>query len=349
MKFQYEKVIVPVVSGRLVFAAIGLDHGHIIAMCKNLEVHGGYLKWIYDENINKAKMLKKQFPNAKICSSAQEILCDKEVKLIISTIVPNKRAELGIEVLKAGKNYFTDKIPMTSLDQIEAVKKVLETTDKHFFVSFSKRMNNEAAFYATELIKAGAIGRVLQILQVETHTHVANSSKAEWFYDEKMNGGLLGDFGCHLIEQHLHFSGCEDTKLISSRLSNIKNDKYPNFSDYADMSLLSANGVSGQIRVDWLAPNWINGWGEDRTTIFGSEGYIELGKFYDEDGNENDMHILNGEGEYFVKVAGKIGLPFYKDLVLDCIYDTDNSIKFSHIEAVVKLAIEAQEKAIRIK
>ncbi|WP_305768781.1 hypothetical protein [Candidatus Epulonipiscium viviparus] len=46
---------------------------------------------------------------------------EKAVAAVAYTIVPNKRAALGIEVLKSGKNYFTDKTPMTTVDQIEAV------------------------------------------------------------------------------------------------------------------------------------------------------------------------------------------------------------------------------------
>ncbi len=56
----------------------------------------------------------------------QEIFDDAEVKLIASAAVPSERGALGIRAMEHGKDYFTDKAPFTTLDQLAAAKATVE-------------------------------------------------------------------------------------------------------------------------------------------------------------------------------------------------------------------------------
>ncbi|HBG76731.1 MAG TPA: oxidoreductase, partial [Clostridiales bacterium] len=52
----------PVVKkGEFVFAAIGLDHGHIRGMTNGLLEAGATLKWVYDPDPKKAESFRKAY------------------------------------------------------------------------------------------------------------------------------------------------------------------------------------------------------------------------------------------------------------------------------------------------
>ncbi|WP_434080462.1 hypothetical protein [Sanguibacter sp. Z1732] len=57
----------PVVGpGEFVFAAIGLDHGHIGGMCQGLIGAGAQLKWVYDPDPAKVAAFRQNFPQVRV-------------------------------------------------------------------------------------------------------------------------------------------------------------------------------------------------------------------------------------------------------------------------------------------
>ena len=113
----------PVCSpGDFVFAAVGLDHGHIAGMCNGLTEAGGQLRWVYDPDPAKAAELCRRYPGAEAAPSEEAVLADERVQLVASAAIPAHRAGLGLRVLEHGKHYFTDKPPMTTLGQLAEVR-----------------------------------------------------------------------------------------------------------------------------------------------------------------------------------------------------------------------------------
>src|ERR1700710_2950469 len=110
----------PVVKkGEFVFAAAHLDHGHIYGQCNGLLEAGAELKWVYDADPKKVEAFRAKYPQAQVARSLDEILADKSIKLVAAAAIPNERGAIGCRVMEAGKDYFTDKTPFTSLDQLD--------------------------------------------------------------------------------------------------------------------------------------------------------------------------------------------------------------------------------------
>ena len=125
----------PVVKpGEFVFAASALDHGHIHGMCNGLTEAGGTLKWVYDPDPAKVEALLKEHPGARAARSEAEILEDPEVRLVAGAAVTSERCALGLRVMDAGKDYFTDKAPFTTLEQLDSAKKKAAETGKKYMV-----------------------------------------------------------------------------------------------------------------------------------------------------------------------------------------------------------------------
>lgn len=104
----------PVVqASEFVFAAAALDHGHIYGMCNGLIEAGATLKWVYDPDPAKVDTFVQQYPQVKVADSLDVILADGDVRLVAGAAIPSERCALGLKAMTAGKDYFTDKAPLT--------------------------------------------------------------------------------------------------------------------------------------------------------------------------------------------------------------------------------------------
>lgn len=340
----------PVVKeGEFVFAAIALDHGHIYGMCNGLTEAGATLKWVYDPDPAKVENFCKAFPNVKVASSEEEILQDDEVKLVAGAAVTSKRCELGMRVMDAGKDYFTDKAPLTTLEQLAMAKEKVRTTGKKYMVYYSERLHVESAIYAGDLIEDGAIGKVIQVMGLGPHRLNA-PSRPDWFFEKEHYGGILCDIGSHQIEQFLFFGGVKDAKVVRSQIGNYNNPQYPGLDDFGDCNIVGDNGVTNYFRVDWFTPDGLSTWGDGRTIILGTEGYIELRKYVNIGMSKESNHVflVNKEGEFHFEVTGKVGYPFFGQLILDCINRTENAMTQDHAFKAAELSVKAQMEAVEL-
>lgn len=340
------KVVEP---GEFVFAAIALDHGHIYGMSNGLIEAGATLKWVYDPDQEKVKAFAEKYPQVKVASSEEEILHDPEVKLIAGAAVPSERCALGLRAMDAGKDYFTDKTPFTTLEQLEAAREKVRETRKKYMVYYGERLHVEAAIYAGQLVKQGAIGRVVQVIGFGPHRLNAKS-RPEWFFQEEKYGGILCDIGSHQIEQFLYYADVKDATVAHAKVGNYNSPEYPELEDFGDATLIGDNGATQYFRVDWLTPDGLSTWGDGRTTILGTDGFIELRKMVDiaRDKSGNHVYLVNHEGEHYFNVTGQVGFPFFGDLILDCLNRTENAMTQEHAFKAAELCLKAQESAIKL-
>ncbi|MFI3238153.1 MAG: Gfo/Idh/MocA family oxidoreductase [Lachnospiraceae bacterium] len=340
------KALRVVEDGVFYFAAIGLNHGHVNGMTEGLITAGATLKWVYDTDEGRVERFVEKFPGVKVASSEEEIFADEEVQLVASACITSERADLGIRVMKAGKHYFTDKAPMTTLDQLERVTKTCAETGKKFAVWYSERIASESAVHAGTLIKEGAIGKVVQVLGLGPHRLNAGG-RPDWFFKKEQYGGILCDIGSHQIEQFLYYTGATDATIVNSKVANCNNPEYDELEDYGEATLLGDNGASGFFRVDWLTPKGLSTWGDGRTVILGTEGYIELRKYIDIAHSKagDHLYLVNGDGEFNMCLEGKVGLPYFGELILDCINETEFAMTQEHTFKAAELCLIAQERA----
>ncbi len=340
----------PVVgAGAYNVGVIALDHGHINGMCNGLTEAGATLKWVYDKDPAKVAAFIEKFPDVAAARSEEEILQDPTVALIAAAAVPNLRAALGIRAMRAGKDYFTDKTPMTTLAQLAAVKQVCAETQRKYWCYFSERLHVEAAVYAGELIAQGAIGKVVQVLGLGPH-RLSKETRPDWFFKKEEYGGILCDIGSHQIEQFLHYAKVEDATVVSSKIGNYNNADTPEFEDFGDATLIGDNGATNYFRVDWFTPSGLSTWGDGRTTILGTDGYIELRKYANiAEGEGTDfVYLVNADGEQKFHVQGEVGFPFFGQMILDSINRTEHAMTQAHIFKAAELCIKTQLMAIHV-
>ena len=337
----------PVVGpGEFVIAAVALGHGHIYGMCNGLTEAGATLKWVYDPDPKKVEAFLQKFPQAKAAQSEEEVLADPEVKLVCGAAVTSERCALGLRVMAAGKDYFTDKAPLTTLEQLAAAREMTAKTGRKYMVYYSERLHVEAAVFAGQLIEQGAIGRVFHVDGFGPH-RIGDPKKRQ----HEKYGGILCDIGSHQIEQFLFYTGAEDAEIEFSQVANYNHPEYPELEDFGDAVLVADNGATQHFRVDWFTPDGLSTWGDGRIFIEGTEGYIELRKYVNvgnNDGIGNHVYLVNKDGEQYFDVNGKVGYPFFGQLILDCINRTENAMTQEHAFKAAELCVKAQMKAVQV-
>ena len=336
--------------GEFRFAAIGLDHGHIYGMSGGLIEAGGQLVWVYDPDPLRVTAFQRKFPGVQVARSEEEILQDGSIHLVASAAIPSDRCALGIRVMSHGKDYFADKAPLTTLEQLEMAKRKVSETNRKYAVYYGERLHSECAVYAGQLIEQGAIGRVVQVLGLGPH-RINAPNRPAWFFDRDRFGGILCDIGSHQIEQFLFYAGVRDAEVAHSKKANYNHKQYPKFEDYGDMTLVGDNGATGYHRVDWFTPDGLSTWGDGRTTILGTEGYIELRKYVDigRERKGDNVYLVNREGEQYWNVSGQVGFPYFGQLILDCLHRTEHAMTQEHAFKAAELSLIAQRDAITIE
>ena len=340
----------PVVQpGDFVFAAAHLDHGHIYGQCNGLIEAGATLKWVYDPDVEKVRAFRAKFPQAAAARALDEILDDAQVRLVAAAAVPCDHGPLGCRVMEAGKDYFTDKPPFTTLDQLAAARMAAARTGRKYMVYYSERIHVESAMYAGDLVKAGAIGRVIQVIGLGPH-RLGKAARPAWFFERAKYGGILCDIGSHQFEQYLHFSGATDATVSHAAVGNFANPDNPELEDFGEAVLLGNNGTTNYVRVDWFTPDGLGAWGDGRTFILGTEGYVELRKYLNVgvDRRGDNVILVDAMGEHFINVSGKVGFRFFGELILDCLYRTEKAMTQAHAFKAAELCLLAQQSAKRI-
>lgn len=337
-------------TGTFNIGVTGLNHGHIHGMAQGLVDAGATVKYVYDPDPKQVMKFKGYFPEAEIAKSLEQILVDETIQLVAAAAIPNLRSELGNRVMRAGKDYFTDKTGFTTFEQLAETRRIVKETGQRYFVYFNERVNVESALYAEQLIKGGKIGDVLQVTGFGPH-RLRKEKRPDWFFNREQYGGILADIGTHQIEQFLVYTGNTTAKILHSKIGNYVNQDKPELDDYGDATLIGENGATGFFKVHWFTPDGLPTWGDGRIFITGTKGSIEIRKYLNVGAEETGDHLFlvtQDEVEHF-QLTGQVGVSFYKDLIFDCLNRTERTMTQEHIFTVHELALTAQKEAVRIE
>lgn len=329
---------------RIRFAVIGINHGHIYGQIEAVLNGGGEFVSFYAKEPELLEPLAKRFPQAKLVNSEEDILEDESIDLVLSSIIPDQRAPLGIKVMKNGKDYMADKPGITTLEQLENVRRVQKETGRIYSIMFSERLGNRATVKAGELVKAGAIGKVIQTIGLGPH-QMSPERRPEWFFDKERVGGIIGDIGSHQMDQFLFFTGSTEAEVVTSQIGNLHHPQYPGFEDFGDV-MVRGNRGTGYVRVDWFSPDGLGSWGDGRLTILGTDGYIEIRKNIDIAGRDGGDHLFLVDQEKTQYIdSSEVELPYGEQFVDDIINRTETAMTQEHVFLATELALKAQKNA----
>ena len=329
---------------RIKFGVIGIDHIHINGITDALRRGGGELMAVYSNLPSNLAAFQKRYPGVKAAATEEEIFNDPSIQLVASAAIPDLRAPIGIRAMQHGKDFLSDKPAILTLERLAEVRRAIKETGRMFAIMYSERLEVKAAVHAGELVKAGAIGKVIQTLNIAPH-QVNEKSRPAWFWDPARYGGILCDVGSHQADQFVYYTGSTSAEVISSQVANVSYPHYPKFQDFGDMTL-HGNGGFGYIRVDWLTPDGLGTWGDGRLFILGVEGYIELRKYADIAGRPggNHLFIVDKKQARYID-CNNVTLPFGPQFIADIVNRTHIAQDQEQALLSTELVLKAQKNA----
>ena len=109
-------------------------------------------------------------------------------------------------------------------------------TRRIYSIMYSERFENAATVKAGALVKAGAIGKVVQTVGLGPH-RMNLTTRPEWFFHRSRFGGIICDIGSHQADQFLFFTGSTRADVVASQVGNVHHPQYPGFEDFGDVVL----------------------------------------------------------------------------------------------------------------
>ncbi|MEM7302129.1 MAG: Gfo/Idh/MocA family oxidoreductase [Pseudomonadota bacterium] len=329
------------------FAAIGLDHRHIYGMSQGmLDAGCEFVGFWTQGQPQPLEGFVKRFPNVPRVETVETLLQDETISLVLIAAAPADRARLSLMAMDAGKDVMLDKPGCLTLDELTTIEAKISETRRIWSVNFSERFEVPASTMVDRLLDEGRIGRVVHILSQGPHRLNA-PLRPEWFWRPELYGGILGDIGTHQIDQFLHYAGAPTAEITHCAVGNLNTPEHPEFQDFGEMNLV-AGDVRGYVRLDWFTPDAAPNWGDGRLTLLGTDGFIEVRKYMDIGGRAGTDHVFLVNGIECTRFdASEAGTPYFSRLRHDVEHRTETACPQQHTLTVMRLAIEAQAKAVR--
>jgi predicted dehydrogenase len=337
------------------FAVCGISHDHIHGMIGAIQRGGGELVMAYGQEPDKLAVFTKRYPNVRMVESEDVILNDPSIQLVLSSTIASHRAPLGVRVMRHGKDFLSDKPGATTLEQLAEIRKAIAETGRIYAIMYSELLEVKAAIKAGDLIKAGAIGRVIQTINIAPHQIMqghgdagGGSARPDWFWKPELYGGILCDIGSHQVDQFLYYTGSTEAEVVASQIANVAHPEHPHFQDFGDMMLRGNRGL-GYVRLDWFTPDGLGTWGDGRLFILGTEGYIEARKYTNVAVNKagNNLFVVDRKEARYID-CNNLSLPFGPQFVADIVNRTHIAQDQTQCLLAQELVIQAQLAARRV-
>lgn len=174
--------------------------------------------------------------------SLEDVLADDAVD-IVTVAVPNDfHKEIALKALGAGKNVISEKPVMLSSADLKEVIAVAESVGKIFTVHQNRRWDVD--FLAMKKIcESGEIGEAINI---ESRIHGSRGIPSDWRGEKEHGGGMLWDWGVHLIDQVLQIMTGEITGVFCN-FDHITNSEVD---DGFGLTLYYADGKKAYIETE---------------------------------------------------------------------------------------------------
>jgi predicted dehydrogenase len=337
------------------FGVCGISHDHVHGMIGAIQRGGGELACYWGAEPDKLAVFAKRYPGAKLARTQDEVLQDASVQLVLSSHIANERAGIGVRAMKAGKDFLADKPGITTLEDLALVRKTIAETKRTYAILYSERLEVRAAVHAGELIQRGAIGKVIQTINIAPHQVIQRAGdngggvpRPAWFWEDVQYGGILCDIGSHQIDQFLFYTGSTKADIAAAQIANLRHPDHPHFQDFGDMMLRGDQGL-GYVRLDWFTPNGLGTWGDGRLFVLGTDGYIEIRKYANVTVSKqgNNLFLVDGKRARFID-CNNGALPFGPQFVGDVVNRTHTAQDQTQCLLAAELSIRAQQTAKRV-
>ena len=210
------------------------------------------------------------------------------------------------------------------------MRKTIAETKRIYAIMYSELLEVKAAVYAGELVQQGAIGKVIQTINIAPHQIFQRGGDA---------GGGIGTARVVLESRSIRRNSVRHRlapggsvpvlhgidarpKWWSRRSQMCAIPSIPRFQDFGDMVLRGDRGF-GYVRLDWFTPDGLGTWGDGRLFILGTDGYIEVRKYTNVGVSHqgNNLFMVDSKQARYID-CNNMPLPFGPQFVADIVNRT---------------------------
>ena len=164
---------------------------------------------VYD--IDPAKNEQAKDLGLHVYESREAMLADPSIDIVVVATPNDVHEEIACDALNAGKNVICEKPVTISCESLDRMIACAEKNGKTFSVHQNRRFDD---YYVTakHIIEEGKIG---DVISVETRVQSDHGIPGDWRKHAAQGGGMLYDWGVHMIDQQLWMCGYDVDRVYA--------------------------------------------------------------------------------------------------------------------------------------
>ncbi len=216
-----------------------------------------------------------------VYDSLEDLLADTEVEVVLIATPNDCHHPIAIQALQAGKNVICEKPVTLNSRLLDEMIAAAEKAGKFLTVHQNRRWDRGFQM-VQKILEEGTLGPVHRI---ESRVHGAHGIPGDWRQDPKQGGGMVYDWGIHLLDQVITLFPDAKIRSVYATLNYVTNTEAD---DGFFVDLLLDNGIRYQVDVGTsnfiTLPRWM---------VMGIDGTLKIDKW----GLEGEMIVAHGKDE----------------------------------------------------
>lgn len=220
-----------------------------------------------------------------VYESLEVLLADAEVEVVLVATPNDLHKPLAIQALQAGKHVICEKPVTLSAADLEEMKAAAKEAGRFLTVHQNRRWDRGYCILK-QVMGEGTLG---PLFRIESRVHGAHGIPGDWRQDPKQGGGMVYDWGIHLLDQAVMLFPDAKIKTVYATLNYVTNTEAD---DGFMVDLTFDNGIHYLVDVGTsnfiTLPRWI---------VLGQDGTLMMDKW----GNEGKIVCAKGKDDQDVQ------------------------------------------------
>ena len=246
------------------------------------------------------KQLEDVQEGIKRYASNDELMHDPEVDVVLIAANNNQHYDLVVQAAKAGKDIICEKPVAMTTEELDGMLAVTKECGVKFTVHHQRRLDPDFRTMKA-VFDQGSLGKVYSI---KSGLYGFNGNMHDWHVYKKEGGGMLYDWGVHLLDQILWMMPGAKIKSVYADLRNVINFEVD---DYFKILMRFDNDIMAEVELGtyYLTDKMHDKWFERHWMIGGNQGSAYVDGFEPEGKIVRTTHLLqNVSGQRTMTAAG---------------------------------------------
>lgn len=223
------------------------------------------------------KQLEDVKEGIKRYSSNEEMFADPEVDVVIIAANNNQHHDLVIQAARAGKDIICEKPVAMNVAELDDMVKVVDECGVNFTVHHQRRFDPDFTTMKN-VYDSETLGKVYSI---KSGLYGFNGNMHDWHVYIAEGGGMLFDWGVHLLDQMLFMMPGVKLKSVFADVRNVINFEVD---DYFKILMRFDNDVTAEVELGtyFLTDKMHDKWFERHWMMAGDKGCAYVDGFFPE-------------------------------------------------------------------